>query len=56
MRAKAEIEEVKTIIKQNELTLESEKLDLSKTKIVSPIDGFILDKHISVGDVLGAKF
>ena len=33
--------------------MESEKLDLSKTKIVSPIDGFILDKHISVGDVLG---
>ena len=50
----AEIEEVKTIITQSKLTLESEKLDLSKTKIVSPIDGFILDKHISVGDVLGA--
>ena len=27
---------------------------LTKTKIVSPIDGFILDRHISVGDVLGA--
>ncbi len=50
----AEIEEVKTIITQSKLTLESEKLDLSKTKIVSPIDGFILDRHISVGDVLGA--
>ena len=50
----AEIEEVKTIIKQNELTLESEKLDLTKTNIISPIDGFILDRHISVGDVLGA--
>ncbi len=50
----AEIEEVETLIEQTELTLESEKLDLSKTKIVSPIDGFILDKHISVGDVLGA--
>ena len=50
----AEIEEVEKLIQQTELTLESEKLDLSKTKIVSPIDGFILDKHISVGDVLGA--
>ena len=50
----AEIEEVKTIITQSKLTLESEKLDLSKTKIISPIDGFILDRHISVGDVLGA--
>ena len=50
----AEIEEVKKLIEQTELKLESEKLDLSKTKIVSPIDGFILDKHISVGDVLGA--
>ena len=50
----AEIEEVEKLIEQTELTLESEKLDLSKTKIVSPIDGFILDKHISVGDVLGA--
>ena len=49
----AEIEEVEKLIQQTELTLESEKLDLSKTKIVSPIDGFILDKHISV-DVLGA--
>ncbi len=51
---KAEIEEVKKIIKQSELTLESGKLDLVKTKIVSPIEGFILDRHISVGDVLGA--
>ena len=51
---KAEIEEVKTNITQSKLTLESEKLDLSKTKIISPIDGFILDRHISVGDVLGA--
>ena len=50
----AEIEEVEKLIEQTELILESEKLDLSKTKIVSPIDGFILDKHISVGDVLGA--
>ncbi len=50
----AEIEEVKTIITQSKLTLESEKLDLSKTNIISPIDGFILDRHISVGDVLGA--
>ena len=50
----AEIEEVQKLIQQTELKLESEKLDLSKTKIVSPIDGFILDRHISVGDVLGA--
>jgi len=50
----AEIEEVEKLIQQTELTLEKEKLDLSKTKILSPIDGFILDKHISVGDVLGA--
>ena len=50
----AEIEEVKKLIEQTQLKLESEKLDLSKTKIVSPIDGFILDRHISVGDVLGA--
>ena len=50
----AEIEEVQKLIEQTELKLESEKLDLSKTKIVSPIDGFILDRHISVGDVLGA--
>ena len=34
--------------------MEREKLDLTKTKIISPIDGFILDRHISVGDVLGA--
>ena len=50
----AEIEEVENLIKQTELKLESEILDLSKTKILSPIDGFILDRHISVGDVLGA--
>ena len=50
----AEIEEVQKLIEQTQLKLESEKLDLSKTKIVSPIDGFILDRHISVGDVLGA--
>ncbi len=50
----AEIEEVKKLIEQTQLKLESEKLDLSKTKIISPIDGFILDRHISVGDVLGA--
>ena len=50
----AEIEEVKKLIEQTQLKLESEKLDLSKTRIVSPIDGFILDRHISVGDVLGA--
>ena len=50
----AEIEEVQKLIEQTELKLESEKLDLIKTKIVSPIDGFILDRHISVGDVLGA--
>jgi multidrug resistance efflux pump len=34
--------------------LESANLDLSKTIITSPIEGFILDKHISVGDVLGS--
>ena len=50
----AEIEEVKKLIEQTQLKLESEKLDLSKTRIVSPIDGFILDRHISIGDVLGA--
>ena len=50
----AEIEEVKTVIEQSKLNLEREKLDLTKTKIISPIDGFILDRHISVGDVLGA--
>ena len=42
------------LIEQTQLKLESEKLDLSKTKIISPINGFILDRHISVGDVLGA--
>ena len=47
-------QEVKKLIEQTQLKLESEKLDLSKTRIVSPIDGFILDRHISVGDVLGA--
>ena len=51
---KAEIEETKTLINQRKLTLESEELDLSKTIITSPINGFILDKHISIGDVLGS--
>ena len=51
---KAEIEEVQKLIEQTQLKLESEKLDLRKTKIISPIDGFILDRHIGVGDVLGA--
>ena len=32
----AEIEEVQKLIEQTQLKLESEKLDLSKTKIVSP--------------------
>ena len=50
----AEIEEVNTLILQRKLTLESAKLDLSKTIIISPIKGFILDKHISIGDVLGS--
>ena len=50
----AEIEEIKTLISQRQLTLESQKLDLSKTIITSPIKGFILDKHISIGDVLGS--
>ena len=50
----AEIEEVEKLIQQTELKLESERLDLTKTKIISPINGFILDRHISVGDVLGA--
>ena len=50
----AEIEEVENLIQQTRLTLESEKLDLTKTQIISPINGFILDSHISVGDVLGA--
>ena len=50
----AEIEEVKIVIEQSKLNLEREKLDLTKTMIISPIDGFILDRHISVGYVLGA--
>ena len=50
----AEIQEIKILISQRKLTLESEKLDLSKTIITSPINGFILDKHINIGDVLGA--
>ena len=50
----AEIEEIKILISQRKLTLQSEKLDLSKTIITSPIKGFILDKHISIGDVLGS--
>jgi len=50
----AEIEEINTLIDQRKLTLQSEKLDLSKTIITSPINGFILDKHISIGDVLGS--
>lgn len=50
----AEIEEINILISQRKLTLESAKLDLNKTIITSPINGFILDKHISVGDVLGS--
>ena len=50
----AEIEEIKLLISQRKLTLRSEKLDLSKTIITSPIKGFILDRHINVGDVLGS--
>ena len=50
----AEIEEIKTLIFQRKLTLESQNLDLSKTIITSPIEGFILDKHINIGDVLGS--
>lgn len=50
----AEIEEIKALIVQRKLTLEAQKLDLSKTVIISPINGFILDKHINIGDVLGS--
>ena len=50
----AEIEEIKILISQRKLTLQSAKLDLSKTIITSPINGFILDKHINIGDVLGS--
>ena len=50
----AEIEEIKILVSQKKLTLESQILDLSKTIISSPIQGFILDKHIGVGDVLGS--
>lgn len=51
---RAEIEEIKTLIDQRKLKLESEELDLDKTIITSPIQGFILDKHINIGDVLGS--
>ena len=51
---KAEVEEIKSLIVQRKLTFETQKIDLSKTVVISPIDGFILDRHISVGDVLGA--
>jgi len=50
----AEIEEIKILIIQKKLTLESAMLNLSKTIITSPIKGFILDKHINIGDVLGS--
>ena len=51
---KAEMEEIKIQISQRKLILESANLDLGKTIITSPIKGFILDKHISIGDVLGS--
>lgn len=54
-QAEAQIEFDKAVIEQRKAQLATAELNLSYTKIASPIDGIVLDRRVSVGETLSSS-
>ncbi|MDR2339215.1 MAG: efflux RND transporter periplasmic adaptor subunit [Deltaproteobacteria bacterium] len=54
--ASANLEIAKAQVAQQEATLAQEEYNLNNTKIVSPVDGVVLDKAVDVGQTVAASF
>jgi HlyD family secretion protein len=54
--AAANLEIAKAQVAQHEATLAQEEYNLNNTKIVSPVDGVVLDKAVDVGQTVAASF
>jgi HlyD family secretion protein len=52
----AELEQRKATVKVREANLSSAKVDLSRTKIYSPIDGTVINRAVDVGQTVQASF
>ena len=53
--AEAEVEAIDAQIQQSELSVESAKLNLSRTKIVAPMDGTVVSLEVEVGQTVNAS-
>ncbi|MDR2199807.1 MAG: efflux RND transporter periplasmic adaptor subunit [Deltaproteobacteria bacterium] len=54
--AEADLEIAQAQVAQHEATLAQETYNLSNTKIVSPVDGVVLDRAVDVGQTVAASF
>lgn len=50
---RSEIEAAKAAVEQEESSLKLEEVGLAKTVVVSPIDGIVTKRHVSVGETVG---
>ena len=56
MSLEAQLEVAKAAVIQAEATLENSEANLNYTKILSPVDGVVLDRKIDPGQTLAAQF
>lgn len=56
MSLEAQLEVAKAAVKQAEATLENSEANLGYTKILSPVDGIVIDRKIDPGQTLAAQF
>lgn len=54
--AKAQKRNAEANLRQREAQLESARIDLERTRIVSPIDGTVIERNVSVGQTMAASF
>lgn len=53
--AAAQLENARSVVAQREATLAQSRIDLERTRIVSPIEGVIIERSVSVGQTVAAS-
>lgn len=52
----AELEQRQAVVKMREATVSSARVDLDRTRILSPIDGVVISRNMDVGQTVQASF
>ncbi len=53
--AKAQVANAKSVIAAREAALTQAKIDLSRTEILSPIDGIVIERNVDNGQTVAAS-